>query len=246
MKQILWEQYDEWKQKCTWVELSHELSADTPHWDGFPEMMMPTFFDFDKTPFRTHQYNFVGQYGTHVDPPIHFIQGAATLDSFGPAEMVMPLCVIDLSEKVTDDHDYSLSALDVKQWEERYGTVPEGSFVAFRSDWSKLETMEKMENRDAEGNKHYPGWSVEALRYLIDERNIGAIGHEPCDTDPPVFAEQFGYVAEHCILESGRYQIELLCNLDQCPPTGSLIFCTFPKVRNGSGFPARCFALCPK
>ena len=31
---------------------------------------------------------------------------------------------------------------------------------------------------------HYPGWDKAAIQWLVEERNIGAIGHEPADTDP--------------------------------------------------------------
>jgi kynurenine formamidase len=34
-------------------------------------------------------------------------------------------------------------------------------------------------------------------------------------------------------------------NLDQVPAVGSLIVCAFPKLKDGVGFPARCFAICP-
>ena len=34
-------------------------------------------------------------------------------------------------------------------------------------------------------------------------------------------------------------------NLDQCPAVGAMIVCGFPKLKDGVGFPARCFAICP-
>ena len=37
-----------------------------------------------------------------------------------------------------------------------------------------------------------------------------------------------------------------MTNLDALPPTGAVIFVTFPKVKNGVGFPARVFAVYPK
>ena len=42
-----------------------------------------------------------------------------------------------------------------------------------------------------------------------------------------------------------RYQIEVMDHLDEPPATGAVIFCTFPKVRDGVGYPARVFAVCP-
>ena len=38
---------------------------------------------------------------------------------------------------------------------------------------------------------------------------------------------------------------DLLQNLDQVPPVGSIIVCAFPKLKDGVGFSARCFAICP-
>ena len=34
-------------------------------------------------------------------------------------------------------------------------------------------------------------------------------------------------------------------HLNELPATSAVIFCTFPKVRDGVGYPARVFAVCP-
>jgi kynurenine formamidase len=51
--------------------------------------------------------------------------------------------------------------------------------------------------------------------------------------------------SETYILQHGHYQIEMMANLDQVPPTGALVVVTWPKVRGGLGFPARAFAIVP-
>ena len=160
--------------------------------------------------------------------------------------MAMPLCVIDKSKEVEENNDFAMRVEDILEWESVHGKIPEGSFVAFMSNWSKRKTQEAMENADEEGVKHYPGWSMEALEFLVKERNVGAIGHEQADTDPAPIAQGEGMIGEYYILSTGKYQIELLKNLDLCPATGAVILCTFPKVKNGTGFTARCFAICPK
>ena len=40
-------------------------------------------------------------------------------------------------------------------------------------------------------------------------------------------------------------KIEVMDHLDELPATGAVIFCTFPKVRGGVGYPARVFDICP-
>jgi kynurenine formamidase len=37
-----------------------------------------------------------------------------------------------------------------------------------------------------------------------------------------------------------------MANLDKVPAKGALIVVTWPKVKNGLGFPARAFAILPK
>jgi len=52
------------------------------------------------------------------------------------------------------------------------------------------------------------------------------------------------YPGEQYILSVDRYQIEVMDHLDELPATGAVIFCTFPKMRDGVGYPARVFAAC--
>ena len=47
-----------------------------------------------------------------------------------------------------------------------HGQIPAGAFVAMRTDWSKRwPDTAKMENKDANGIAHYPGWSLAVLKY---------------------------------------------------------------------------------
>ena len=242
----LWEELNKLKETCKWVDLSHEVSADTPHWHGFGSLKSSTLYDIEKDGFTTHTYEIVGQYGPHVDAPIHFAKGGRTLDTLTPEDMVLPLCVIDKSKEVEKNNDFAITLQDILEWESVNGKIPEGSFVAFMSNWSKRANQEAMENKDENGVKHYPGWSMEALEFLVKERNVAAIGHEQADTDPAFIAQNEGMIGEYYILSSDKYQIELLKNLDLCPATGAVIFCTFPKIKDGTGFTARCFAICSK
>jgi kynurenine formamidase len=102
-----------------------------------------------------------------------------------------------------------------------------------------------MQNVGADGIAHYPGWSQDVLTYLYKERNITASGHETTDSDPGFVVSQDKYPLETYILSQNKYQVELLTNLDQVPESGALIVVSFPKPLEGSGFPARVFAICP-
>ena len=49
--------------------------------------------------------------------------------------------------------------------------------------------------------------------------------------------------AETYILGADKWQIEMLAGLDRVPATGALVVATWPKPQQGSGFPARVFAI---
>ena len=57
--------------------------------------------------------------------------------------------------------------------------------------------------------------------------------------------DAYPYPGEQYILSIDRYQIEVMDYLDELLATGDAIFCTFPKVSDGVGYPARVFAVCP-
>lgn len=233
-----------------WVDLTHSFAPGIPHWHGLPDEERETLFYWDEGVGSRgtmgswlHLYSHVGQWGTHVDPPAHFIRGGRTVDKIDVKEMILPLAMVDIHEKAAKNPNYSVTMEDVRAWEAKHGKIPEGCFVALRTDWSKRwPDNEAMLNSDSTG-EHFPGWSMDVLKYLYEERKITASGHETTDNapgfrDPNLDIERF-------VLGTNHYQIELLTNLDQVPEFGALIVAVFPKPKNGSGFPARAFAILP-
>jgi kynurenine formamidase len=234
------------------VDLTHSFAPGIPRWPGFPDEVRKTIYWYDKKPdtmgsgFYAELYTHVGQWGTHVDPPAHFVRGLRTVDQIDLKEMILPLVVIDVHEEVARNPDYTLTVERIAQWEKTHGAIPAGAFVAMRTDWSKRwPDAEKLENKDSKGVAHYPGWSLPALKMLYEERKITASGHETTDTDPGLATTKDDYSLETYILKTNHYQIELLTNLDQVPESGAIVIATFPKPKGGSGFPARVFAILP-
>jgi len=226
------------------VDLTHAFAPGIPHWKGAPNERVTTLYTVAKDGFQINEYCHIGQWGTHVDPPAHSHTGLHTVDQIDPQDMLMPLVVIDVHDKVAKNPDYVLSLEDVSAWEKRHGVIPKGAFVAMRTDWSKRWPDDAaLANRDAAGVFHYPGWSKEVLALLYEKRGITASGHETTDTDPGLATTKDDYSLESYILGLNHYQIELLANLDQVPESGGLVWVTFPKVEHGSGFPALVIAI---
>jgi kynurenine formamidase len=228
------------------VDLTHAFGPKTPHWKGFGEEKVTTLYTIKKDGFTVQQFTHVGQWGTHIDPPAHFHEGLRTVDHIPLKEMVLPLVVIDVHEKVAANPDYTLTLDDVHAWEARHGRIPANAFVAMRTDWSKRWPDDAaMQNHDAAGVAHYPGWSKEVLKLLYEDRKITASGHETTDTDPGLATSKDDYSLESYILGLNHYQIEMLANLDEVPEAGAIAIVSWPKPEGGTGFPARVIAILP-
>lgn len=229
-----------------WVDLTHTFGPNSPHFFMFEDAKFETLFSHDDG-FFAQQFTFPGQYGTHIDPPIHFVRDTRYLEELDLKELVLPLIVIDKSEEAASNHDFSLSVQDILEFEAQHGKIEAGTFVALRTDWSKRwPDKEAFSNKDAEGHNHIPGWGLEALQFLLTERKVSAIGHETFDTDSAADFRKNGKLdGEYFVLKQDTYQIELMTNLDKLPATGAIIFNIVPKPEKASGFPVRSFAILP-
>jgi kynurenine formamidase len=226
------------------VDLTHSFGPGTPVWSGFGQARMSPAFDpatrrpytIAQDGFRTTYYEMVGQYGTHVDPPAHFDDHGVTMDRIPLKQMILPLVVLDDTPFLAKDPNHAFSVADLHAWESSHGRVPKGSFVALRTDMSK----DWESNPERFKRSPFPAWAFETIKFLYEKRGVTATGHESMDTDTTDKMESETY-----ILKSGHYQIEVMDNLDKVPAKGALIVVSWPKVKDGLGFPARALAIMP-
>ncbi len=245
----LWDSLEKMK-KLKWVELSHSLNNDSPYWSGIPEGSVElgkVVFDWGNPMLecQIQTFKFPGQFGTHIDFPGHFSKGAALSDAFGVKDAVFPLCVIDITDKVAEDCHYAVTAQDIRDYEAKYGPIPDGAFVALRTDWYKnWPDMDALSGIAEDGSENFPGWSLDALKYIYEVRNAAANGHEALDTDASAEAAKAEDLAcERYVLEKGKLQVEVLRNLDQVAPAGAVLFVAWPRIEGAVGLPVRCWAV---
>ena len=169
------------------------------------------------------------------------------MDTIPVQHFVAPACVIDCSAQAAQDPDYLLTVDDITGWEAVHGRIPKGTWVLMRTDWSKRmagpDGAERYQNFDETG-QHTPGPGTEAVRFLVDQRDVLGFGSEAIGTDagqgyhlrPP-------YPCHSYMHGAGRYGLQCLTNLDLLPPTGALLFSAPLKIQKGSGSPLRVLAL---
>ncbi|MFV0491517.1 MAG: cyclase family protein [Pseudorhodobacter sp.] len=187
--------------------------------------------------------------GTHFDAPIHWHTGRDlplnSVDRLPPQDMIAPACVIDCSAPSAENPDFLLTRAGIEAWESEHGTIPARSWVLMRTDWSKRQGADYANLGD--DGAHTPGPDAEAIRWLVEQRDILGFGTETIGTD----AGQGGHFepphpAHHYLHGAGRYGLQCLAALDRLPPRGAVILAAPLKVHDGSGSPLRVLALVTK
>jgi kynurenine formamidase len=219
------------------VDLTHQLNPDIPVWPGnepFSHEPVKTFADDG---FYAQSLTFWEHTGTHVDAPIHFIEGAMTADMIDIGDLFAPLVVIDISARATDDPDTAVTPEDIATYEADYGEIPAGALVAMNSGWSAWwQDPAAFVNLDADGVQHYPGFHPDAADMLVNQRDIVGIAVDTLSQDP---GNSTDFGTHITILGAGKYAIEGLANVGQMDPAGGTVYVGAPKHVDASGGPAR-------
>jgi kynurenine formamidase len=185
--------------------------------------------------------------GTHFDAPIHWITGrdlpANATDSIAPENFVAAACVVDCSREAAANADYLMDVAKLRAYEEEHGRILPRSWVLMRTDWSKRKDPVAFQNFDETG-QHTPGPSPEAVRFLVEERDVIGFGTETIGTDAGQAAHFRPPYPCHALMHgAGRYGLQCLANLDLLPPQGAVLIAAPLKIRQGSGSPLRVLAL---
>ena len=186
--------------------------------------------------------------GTHFDAPIHWVSGRDlpnnAVDTLPLTDLIGPACVIDCAAEAAADPDFLLTAARIRAWEQQHGRIPPRAWVLMRTDWSRRSTdAEAYQNYDETG-QHTPGPDTDAVRFLVEERDVLGFGTESIGTDAgQAYHLRPPYPCHYYMHGAGRYGLQCLTNLDKLPPTGAVVFAAPLKIRNGSGSPLRVLAL---
>ncbi len=236
------------------VDLTHTLDPD------FPVIVLPPEFgqcarfrmeeisayDHRGPAWKWHNISMSEHTGTHFDAPSHWISGKdvpnGSVDEIPVEAFVGPVVVIDCSKGASENDDFELTPEVIANWESDHGRIPEDAWVLMRTDWSKRKGADYL-NMRADG-PHSPGPTPEAIRFLIEERNIRGFGTETVGTDAGQGAHYVPpYPAHYFLHGAGKYGLQCLANLDQLPATGAVLIAAPLKIKNGTGSPLRVLAM---
>jgi kynurenine formamidase len=225
------------------ADLTHELYDTFPTYFGGQQLFYDKKFDYAKDTFNLYELRLNEHTGTHIDAPLHFSADGKSVAEIPLDNLIAPLVVIDIRQKAAENADAQVTPDDIKAWISANGDIPQNAVVAMNSGWAAHLGSDKFRNVGEDGKTmHFPGFHVEAVQYLMDNTAAGAIGVDTLSLD---FGASPDFITHRTWLGSGRFGIEGLANLDAVPAAGATIIVGAPKIRGGTGGPARVLALLP-
>ena len=184
--------------------------------------------------------------GTHADAPIHFAEAGRTIDQVPLEEWIGPAVKVDVTAKCDRDRDYLLAIDDLKSWEQTYGPIPDGAWVImytgidtrYYPDRKRVLGTEK-NGQEAIPELSFPGFSTEAVEFLLKERNIKGIA---IDTPSIDRGKSPDFMVHQVLFAADKLALENIANLDKLPARGATLYVNPMLIKDGTGAPARVFA----
>lgn len=180
-----------------------------------------------KEGYNTTNLHLYSHAGTHMDAPLHFIEGGATIDQWPLAQCIGPALVVDLSFKAPDS---LITVADLGAAAEQIGP---GARVLLRTDWDDHALL-------PDYRTHFPRIS-RALATWFVERGIWLVGVQTPSVASLADRDELRDVHQ-ILLRGGIVIVECLMNLRALPET--VTFIALPlKVDGGDGSPVRAVAI---
>ncbi len=201
-------------------DISLAVSADMPVWPGDPAVRMWRASSISGgDPCNVTRLDIGAHTGTHVDAPLHFIDGAAAVDRLSLESLVGPCLVADFSDCETITAD-ALSRLP----------DPPGERILFKTRNSA--------RREEYGAKFFEGFTAvdESAAGRIARWGVKLVGIDYLSVErypsPP------GNPVHVALLSAGIVILEGL-DLSEVPAGSYELICLPVKLRGSDGAPAR-------
>jgi kynurenine formamidase len=221
------------------IDLSQPLGPATVLWPGSRPFTADTTIDHDTHGSYARDLSLPEHAGTHVDAPLHFARDGVPTDRIPLAALVRPAVRLDIRDLVDDDASFALSATQVEKIEDRDGEIRTGSAVLVHTGWDRF--LGAPERYGGGRQPAFPGVGRDAAQLFV-ARGVVGVGIDTLGVDP---GESDTFAAHKITMAAGLWHAEGLIGLERIPLRGAWIVVGVVPVVDGSGAPARVFAIVP-
>lgn len=227
--------------KAAVVDLTQTLSERVPAPSGQERPGPEAQSEGDRTPpgqrFLTSM-----DLGTRLDTPAIVLKGKPSVAQIPARDLLVEAVVVDVAAKVAQMPEYRVTPEDLQAWERRNGRIPKRIMVLLHTGWARRwKDPARYLNLDAQGAPRVPGFSLAALAFLVNDRDVRGVG---LDAFTPEGAAGGSGDEARLVLMAGKFQLENLTNLDRLPVKGAKLVIAPLRIEAGSA-PARVIAILP-
>ena len=104
----------------------------------------------------------------------------------------------------------------------------------------RWNSQKEFRNVGSDHLSHYPGFSLEAVKFLVKTRSVVGLGIDTMSVD---IGASTTYPVHLFTSKQSVYHLENVANLGLVPPSGATVVVAPIKLEGGSGGPARVLAL---
>ncbi|WP_068280294.1 cyclase family protein [Aldersonia kunmingensis] len=228
------------------ISLSHVLDpATTSVFPGDPAPELTEIATLAEHGYLLRRLTIGEHSGTHWGAPAHFDPHGCSADELDPDDLLRPAVKIDVRAAAAADPDYAVTVADLHDWEERRGPIPPGAAVIAWTGWESRWGTHEFANLDDAGAMHQPGFSIEAVRWLLDTGRLHRQGALGTDTFGPDIGIDADYTVSKLLYREHRISLECLSGLAALPESGAWVLAGGLITAGGTGSPATVFGLMP-
>jgi len=196
------------------VDLSVVLNEQTPLYPGDPPVLIKPAGDIVKDGFCIHYISMITHVGTHIDAPMHMLEGGESLDSVAVDQFVGRGVLVDVSN--------GFGAV-------MKAGIQEGDIVLFQTGMSE-------KYHDAVYFEAYPVMPEEVAQYLVESK-VKMVGVDAYSVD-----NEEDFPIHKLLLGGNVLIIENLTNLHALKDSAFTV-CALPLKLQIDGAPARVIAV---
>lgn len=208
------------------VDLSWELTKDTPIYPGDPEPAISVATTVENEGYNLFQVVIGTQTGTHVDAPYHFMNQGETVDNMELDFFFGEAIVIRVTGKKPEEE---ITMTDIEPYAAK---IKPGIIVLFNTNWYK--------KRGSEEFFRHPYVSAQVAHWLVD-KGVRFICIDTINADRTGGTE----FPVHDLFAAKRLMIgENMAYFDKIDFDSNLVIAAFPlKISGADGSPVRAVAM---